>query len=162
MSRDVQSDGVQSDNVRSGDMRLVVENLDVYYDRVHVLQDVSFEIGAQPVAMVGRNGMGKTTLAKALMGLVAAESGSVRFGDRELLGAQSYRIVKAGIGYVPQGRRIWPSLSTHEHLVMVGAKASARWSVDTVTPTASSSSSMESKLNPAASNRIRSNTASEI
>ncbi|AYY13871.1 ABC transporter ATP-binding protein [Actinobacteria bacterium YIM 96077] len=114
------------------DGRLVVDGLNVYYDRVHVLQDVGFEVGAEPVAMVGRNGMGKTTLAKALLGLVPAASGSVRFGGQELLGASPYKIVKAGIGYVPQGRRIWPSLSTHEHLVMVGAKAGSRWTVDTV------------------------------
>jgi branched-chain amino acid transport system ATP-binding protein len=112
--------------------RLAVEKLNVYYDRVHILQDVSFSIGAQPVAMVGRNGMGKTTLAKALLGLLPARSGSVRFGGKEILGAQPYKIVKAGIGYVPQGRRIWRSLTTHEHLVMVGAKPGSRWTVDAV------------------------------
>lgn len=114
------------------DNRLVVDGLDVYYGRVHVLQGVSFEIGSAPVAMVGRNGMGKTTLAKALLGLVPAASGSIQFGGWELLGASPYKIVKAGIGYVPQGRRIWPSLSTHEHLVMVGAKPGSRWTVDAV------------------------------
>jgi branched-chain amino acid transport system ATP-binding protein len=116
----------------SDEARLAVENLNVYYDRVHILQDVSFTIGNEPVAMVGRNGMGKTTLAKALLGLQPARSGSVRFAGQEILGAQPYKIVKAGIGYVPQGRRIWPSLSTHEHLVMVGAKAGSRWTVDAV------------------------------
>ncbi|NDL56964.1 ABC transporter ATP-binding protein [Phytoactinopolyspora mesophila] len=116
----------------SDEARLTVENLNVYYDRVHILQDVSFSIGTEPVAMVGRNGMGKTTLAKALLGLQPARSGSVRFGGREILGSQPYKIVKSGIGYVPQGRRIWPSLSTHEHLVMVGAKAGSRWTIDAV------------------------------
>lgn len=114
------------------DHRLAVEGLHVYYDQVHILQGVSFEVGAQPVAMVGRNGMGKTTLAKTLVGLHPARAGSVVFAGRKLLGSQPYTIAKAGIGYVPQGRRIWPSLSTHEHLLMVGAKAGARWTVDAI------------------------------
>lgn len=114
------------------DHRLVVEGLEVYYDHVHILQGVSFEVGDRAVAMVGRNGMGKTTLAKTLVGLHPARAGSVVFAGRELLGLQPYSIVKAGIGYVPQGRRIWPSLSTHEHLLMVGAKAGSRWTVDAV------------------------------
>jgi branched-chain amino acid transport system ATP-binding protein len=112
--------------------RLIVKDLNAYYDRVHILQDVSFEIGAEPVAMVGRNGMGKTTLAKTLTGLHPVRSGSVTFNDRELLGKPPYRFTRAGIGYVPQGRRIWPSLSTHEHLVMVGASKDARWNIEAV------------------------------
>ncbi|MFA9431804.1 ABC transporter ATP-binding protein [Egicoccus sp. AB-alg2] len=112
--------------------RLVVSDLDVYYDQVHILQQVSFEIGDDAVAMVGRNGMGKTTLAKAIMGLVPARGGSIEFGGRSLRGRSPYQIANAGIGYVPQGRRIWPSLSTHEHLVMVGAKPADRWNVDAV------------------------------
>jgi branched-chain amino acid transport system ATP-binding protein len=112
--------------------RLVVTDLNVFYDQVHILQDVSFEIGSAPVAMVGRNGMGKTTLAKAIMGLQPARSGSVLLGGKELVGLSPYQIAGSGIGYVPQGRRIWPSLTTHEHLVMVGAKSGSRWTVDRV------------------------------
>jgi branched-chain amino acid transport system ATP-binding protein len=111
---------------------LVVTDLNVFYDQVHILQDVSFEIGAEAVSMIGRNGMGKTTLAKAIMGLQPARSGSITFAGEELLGLSPYQIAGRGIGYVPQGRRIWPSLSTHEHLVMVGAKSDARWTVDKV------------------------------
>jgi branched-chain amino acid transport system ATP-binding protein len=111
---------------------LSVRDLNVYYDQVHILQDVSFELGRRPVAMIGRNGMGKTTLAKALLGLHPSRSGSITFDGEELRGKQPYQIVNAGLGYVPQGRRIWPSLSTHEHLVMVGAKPGSRWTVDTV------------------------------
>lgn len=111
---------------------LVVSGLNVYYDQVHILQDVSFEIGHEAVAMIGRNGMGKTTLAKALMGLQPPRSGSVKLGGRELTGLSPYQIAGAGIGYVPQGRRIWPSLTTHEHLVMVGAKAGSRWTIDKI------------------------------
>jgi branched-chain amino acid transport system ATP-binding protein len=118
----------------SGDSetRLVVKDLNVYYDQVHILQDVSFEIGHEAVSMIGRNGMGKTTLAKAVIGLIPARSGSVTFGGQQLLGRSPYQIARAGIGYVPQNRRIWPSLSTHEHLVMVGAKPRDRWTVDKV------------------------------
>lgn len=112
--------------------RLVVKGLNAYYNQVHILQDVGFEIADEPVAMVGRNGMGKTTLAKTLTGIHRARSGSAVFGGRELLGRPPYRITRAGVGYVPQGRRIWPSLTTHEHLLMVGARADARWNVDAV------------------------------
>lgn len=112
--------------------RLTVRNLNAYYDQVHILQDVSFEIGAQPVAMIGRNGMGKTTLARTLTGMHPARSGSISFAGTELRGKPPYRITRAGIGYVPQGRRIWPSLSTHEHLAMVGTRSNARWNVDAV------------------------------
>ncbi len=109
-----------------------VDGLNVYYGRVHILQDVTFAVGAEPVAMVGRNGMGKTTLAKTIVGLLSAASGSVRFKDHSLLRRQPYQIVNAGIGYVPQGRRIFPSLTTHEHLAMVGASSGQRWNVDTI------------------------------
>jgi branched-chain amino acid transport system ATP-binding protein len=71
--------------------------------------------------------MGKTTLCQALMGLVPPASGSIRFEDQELAGEKSYRIASAGIGYVPQGRRIFPSLTVHEHLRIVpSAQRTAR------------------------------------
>lgn len=114
------------------DVLLRVEKLNVSYGRVHVLQDVSFEMGAQPVGMLGRNGMGKSTLVNALTGFIPASSGVVEFEKKSILGAQPYRINRAGIAYVPQGRRIFPSLSVHEHLTMVGAKKTERWSVDSV------------------------------
>ena len=111
---------------------LEVTDLNVSYGRVHVLQDVSFSMGVEPLGMVGRNGMGKTTLVNSLVGLLPAQSGAVRFGGAELVNRQPYQINRAGIGYVPQGRRIFPSLSVHEHLTMVGAKKSDRWNVDAV------------------------------
>lgn len=109
-----------------------VTDLNVYYGRVHVLQDVSFSMSHEPLGMVGRNGMGKTTLAKAAVGFVPARSGSIQFDGRDLLGRQPNEINHAGIAYVPQGRRIFPSLSVHEHLTMVGAKKSARWNVPAI------------------------------
>jgi len=109
-----------------------VNDLNVYYGRVHVLQDVSFRMGNEPLGMVGRNGMGKTTLAKAIAGFVPARSGAVEFEGKNMVGRQPYQINHAGIAYVPQGRRIFPSLSVHEHLTMVGAKRSARWNVNAI------------------------------
>jgi branched-chain amino acid transport system ATP-binding protein len=111
---------------------LDVSDLNVSYGRVHVLQEVSFSMGIEPLGMVGRNGMGKTTLLKALTGMLPVQSGSVRFDDRQLINKQPYEINRAGIGYVPQGRRIFPSLTVHEHLTMVGAKKTARWNVDSI------------------------------
>jgi len=108
---------------------LAVEGLNAYYGRAHVLQDVSFELGEQAVAIVGRNGMGKTTLCAAIMGIKPPSvSGSVRFEGTELVGKSSHRIASLGIGYVPQGRRLFPSLSVDEHLRMVsGRNGGSRW-----------------------------------
>ena len=111
---------------------LTVEKLNAYYGRGHVLHDVSFEIGREPVAVIGRNGMGKTTLCLAIMGLMARADGSVRFEGQELMGRAPYKIAGAGIGYVPQGRRLFPSLSTEEHLDMLGAGGGGRWTKEAI------------------------------
>jgi branched-chain amino acid transport system ATP-binding protein len=112
---------------------LAVDGLNAYYGRAHVLEDVGFEMGRESVAIVGRNGMGKTTLCNAIMGIRPPEvSGSIRFERQELVGRPSYRIAGAGIGYVPQGRRLFPSLTVDEHLRMIRAHGSARWSPDRV------------------------------
>ena len=97
---------------------LVVEGLDVYYGRAHALQSVSFELAHGVLGIVGRNGMGKTTLCNAITGLVKA-SGSVKLAGEETLGLTPNRITRRGIAYVPQGRRIWPSLSVDETLRLV-------------------------------------------
>jgi len=109
-----------------------VEKLNVSYGRVHVLQDISFSMGVEPLGMVGRNGMGKTTLVNAIAGMLPSQSGSIRFDDAEISNREPYQVTRAGIGYVPQGRRIFPSLSVHEHLTMVGAKKNARWNIPAV------------------------------
>jgi len=109
-----------------------VSNLNVSYGRVHVLQDVSFEMGVEPLGMVGRNGMGKTTLVNAIAGMLPAQSGSIEFEGRDVANKAPFQVTRAGIGYVPQGRRIFPSLTVHEHLTMVGAKKSARWNPDAI------------------------------
>jgi branched-chain amino acid transport system ATP-binding protein len=111
---------------------LAVSNLDVYYGRAHVLQGVTFEMGTEPIALIGRNGMGKTTLCNAIMQIRPAQStGSIAFEGTELVGRASYKIAGAGIGYVPQGRRLFESLTVDEHLRMAAPRrGSHRWTVD--------------------------------
>src|SRR5438128_1266864 len=115
------------------DALLVVEGLNAHYGAAHVLHDVSFELGEQAVAIIGRNGMGKTTLCASIMGMSPPRAtGSVRFANQELIGRPSYKIAGLGIGYVPQGRRLFPSLSVDEHLRMVAGRNGGPWSVDRV------------------------------
>jgi branched-chain amino acid transport system ATP-binding protein len=106
---------------------LVVEDVHGYYGTAHVLEGVSFSMGAEPVALIGRNGMGKSTLCAALVGLLPSATGSVRLAGQELLGKPAYKIAGAGIGFVPQGRRLFQSLTVDEHLEIVGAKSKAAW-----------------------------------
>jgi branched-chain amino acid transport system ATP-binding protein len=117
------------------DPLLVVRGLNAYYGRAHVLQDVSFELRGEPLAIIGRNGMGKTTLCAAIMSIKPPDAtGSVRFRGKELLGQPSYKIANRGIGYVPQGRRLFPSLSVDEHLRMISRRngAEGRWTSERV------------------------------
>jgi branched-chain amino acid transport system ATP-binding protein len=114
---------------------LEIEGLDAYYGAAHVLQGVSFKMGIEPVALIGRNGMGKSTLCKAIVRLLGAtgrSSGSVRLAGEELQNKPSYRIAKSGVGYVPQGRRLFTSLTVDEHLEIVGASKGADWTPDRV------------------------------
>jgi branched-chain amino acid transport system ATP-binding protein len=111
----------------SGDPLLVVEDVHGYYGTAHVLEGVSFSMGAEPVALIGRNGMGKSTLCAALVGLLGRATGSVRLEGKELLGRPAYKVASAGLGFVPQGRRLFQSLTVDEHLEIVGAKSTAAW-----------------------------------
>ena len=113
----------------SAEPLLSIRGLNGFYGRAHVLHDVRLDVGEAPVAVVGRNGMGKTTLCNAIVGMPPARIvGSICFQGEELVGLPSYKITKRGIGYVPQGRRLFPSLTTAEHLSMVGSRA-GRWTV---------------------------------
>ena len=100
---------------------LAIEGLDVFYGRAHALQSVSLQLGQGVLGIVGRNGMGKTTLCNAITGLVSA-TGSVRLAGEEILGLSAHQITQRGIAYVPQGRRVWPSLSVDETLKLVARK----------------------------------------
>lgn len=113
------------------DALLSVDGLHVYYGSSHVLHGVSLTAGREPLSIVGRNGMGKTTLCQAIMGLVPAARGDVRLAGEPLTGRRAYRVARAGIGYVPQGRRVFPSLTVDEHLRLVG-KPGGEWSVERI------------------------------
>ena len=110
---------------------LQVQDLQVYYGESHALQGVSLTLERGVLSVVGRNGMGKTTLCNAIVGLTSVRSGSIRFEGRELVGVEPHQIVRAGVGYVPQGRRLWPSLSVDETL-RLSARAKGSWTVERV------------------------------
>ena len=98
---------------------LTVENLNQYYGSSHTLHDLNFEVRAGAcTALLGRNGVGKTTLLRCLMGVVPIAGGSIRFEGREIAGLPAFRRAKLGIGYVPQGREIFPRLTVQENLLM--------------------------------------------
>ena len=110
---------------------LEIRGLNVFYGASHALQGVDLTLERGVLSVVGRNGMGKTTLCKAIMGLVPSASGSIRFAGRELLGKTPAEIARLGIGYVPQGRRLWRSLTVDEHLRLVAGKTGA-WSIERI------------------------------
>ena len=108
---------------------LEITGLDVYYGRAHALQNVSLRFDSGVLAVVGRNGMGKTTLCNAITGLVAS-TGSIKLAGEELRGLSPDRIATRGIGYVPQGRRVWPSLTVDEHFQLASKSArSGEWTI---------------------------------
>ena len=113
---------------------LEVSGLSAYYGGAQALHDVSFSMGRESVAIVGRNGMGKTTLCGAIMGMnPPSASGSVKFEGSELVGKPAYKIARAGLGYVPQGRRLFPSLTVNEHLkIAARGNGNGGWTVDGV------------------------------
>jgi uncharacterized protein (UPF0261 family)/ABC-type branched-subunit amino acid transport system ATPase component len=98
---------------------LQLQGVNVFYGRSHALQGVDLSLYSGVLSVVGRNGMGKTTMCKAIMGLVRPSSGSIRFMGEELVGRSPAEIARMGIGYVPQGRRLWRSLTVDEHLRLV-------------------------------------------
>jgi branched-chain amino acid transport system ATP-binding protein len=96
---------------------LQVSGLSAHYGRAHILDEVGFEVAAgEVVVLLGRNGAGKSTTMKAVMGLVPPSAGSVRFLDAEIAGQPPFRIARAGLGYVPEERRIFTELTVLENL----------------------------------------------
>jgi uncharacterized protein (UPF0261 family)/ABC-type branched-subunit amino acid transport system ATPase component len=111
---------------------LEVRGLDVYYGRSHALQGVDLTLDSGVLSVVGRNGMGKTTLCKTIMGLVRATGGSVRMSGEDLLSLQPAQVARLGVGYVPQGRRLWRSLTVDEHLRMIAGMRRGAWTVERI------------------------------
>lgn len=111
---------------------LKIENLHAYYGKSHVLHGVDFEVRAgEIVALLGRNGSGRSTTAKAVMGLVDCE-GSVSWKGQEIVGRKAYEVAHLGLGYVPENRDIFPTLTVHQNLMLgqKGAGKGSRWGFD--------------------------------
>jgi branched-chain amino acid transport system ATP-binding protein len=114
---------------------LVVQKLAAAYGPAQVLFDVTFAIDAgEVVTLLGRNGMGKTTTIRTLMGLVRARDGAATFGGRALIGLAPFTIAQAGLGLVPEGRQIFPTLTVEENLVATAAArfGAPQWTLPTV------------------------------
>ncbi len=111
---------------------LQVSGLNVSYGRSHALQGVDLTLASGVLSVVGRNGMGKTTLCKTIMGLTPATSGSIRFLGEEILGRPPAEIARLGLGYVPQGRRLWRSLTVDEHLKLMQRPKRGAWTVERI------------------------------
>jgi branched-chain amino acid transport system ATP-binding protein len=115
-------------------MSLAVNNLHAYYGQSHILHGVDMNVNdGEIVSLLGRNGVGRSTTCKAIMGLVAAQ-GTVRYRDRDIAGLRPDQVARCGIGYVPEDRQIFPTLSVRQNLEM-GLKQSkkfGRWNFDDV------------------------------
>jgi branched-chain amino acid transport system ATP-binding protein len=118
---------------------LTISDLNTYYGDSHTLRGVSLALPAgTALGLLGRNGMGKTTLIRSLMGYVRVARGQVRWHDRDMTNAAPERMARLGIGYVPEGRGIFPNLSVRENLVMtarVGVDGRKDWTYDRVLAT---------------------------
>ena len=111
---------------------LDIQGLNVFYGASHALQGIDLKLQGGVLSVVGRNGMGKTTLCNAIMGLVPVSSGSIVFAGQSIANRRPAEIARMGVGYVPQGRRLWPSLTVDEHLKMVAHGHDGPWSIDRV------------------------------
>ncbi|MGJ4884434.1 ABC transporter permease [Bradyrhizobium sp. HKCCYLRH3097] len=119
-------------DVRRSAPALEVRGLDVYYGHSHALQGVDLRLDSGVFSLVGRNGMGKTTLCKGIMGLLRPSAGTVRLRGNDITGLNPARIARLGVGYVPQGRRLWRSLSVDEHLRLAAGLRRGAWTVERV------------------------------
>ena len=115
---------------------LKVDAIESTYGASQVLFGIDFEVGAgQVVTLLGRNGMGKTTTVRSIMGLIKPRKGRVLFDDQELTGKPAFQVARAGLGLVPEGRQIFPNLTLEENLVATaraGSKSHQTWTLDRV------------------------------
>ena len=110
---------------------LQIRDLHIHYDQSHALQGVDLTLDEGVHAVVGRNGMGKTTLCNAIMGLLPVRRGSIRFEGGDITGLAPYQVAARGVAYTPQGRRLWPSLTVDEHLRLAG-RGGGSWTMERV------------------------------
>lgn len=109
---------------------LEVRNLETFYGKSHILRDVSLTVGkGELVALLGLNGAGKTTTMRSILGLTRAQSGSIKLDGNEIAGWPAYRIARLGVGYVPEGRRMFKSLTTLENLQLAENGRPGAWSI---------------------------------
>ena len=116
-------------------MLLAVDALHTFYGKSHVLRDVSFTVPAgQITVLLGRNGAGKTTTLRSIMGLTPPRAGAVRFKDRDITGQPPHRVFRLGVGYVPEGRQIFPHLDVGENLRLAARPAGdgTRWTLERI------------------------------
>jgi len=112
---------------------LEVDGIETAYGLSQVLFGVSLSVAAgEMVTLMGRNGMGKTTTVRSIMGLTPARAGTIRFAGAEIRGLPAYRVAQAGIGLVPEGRQIFPNLSVRENLVATAVARAGAWTLDKV------------------------------
>jgi len=115
---------------------LEVENIESYYGMSQALFGMSLKVGGgEVVTLIGRNGMGKTTTLHSIMGLVRPRAGAIRFDGADITRRAPYEIARVGLGFVPEGRQIFPNLSVRENLVATAANrhgAASPWTLDTV------------------------------
>ncbi len=112
---------------------LRIRGLQVYYGESHAIQGVDLTLDDRILSIVGRNGMGKTTLCNTVTGLKRARRGSINFAGREIVSLEPHQIARLGVGYVPQGRRVWRSLSVDEHLRLAARNGhDAMWTVERI------------------------------
>jgi len=112
---------------------LVCEGLETYYGAAHVLFDVSLRVETGQVAcLLGRNGVGKTTCLRSIMGLTPARSGSIRFKEMEIRGLPAYEVARRGVGYVPEDRRVFSELTVKDNLIVAERRRRDRtgWTLD--------------------------------
>ncbi len=118
---------------------LTLDAIQTYYGRSHILQGVSLEVAeGETVTLLGRNGAGKTTTLRSIMGLTPARGGHVQFDGRDITRAKTHRIVRAGLSFVPSGRRIFSELTVHENLLLfrgngkTAQDAASKWNIERV------------------------------
>ncbi|TNF63779.1 MAG: ABC transporter ATP-binding protein [Burkholderiales bacterium] len=122
-----------------GEPLIQASGLNTHYGASHILRGIDFTVGqGQTIGLMGRNGMGKTTLLKSIMGLVKPSGGHVRIKGRDMTGATPYEVARLGVAYVPEGRGIFGNLSVKENLVMAaraGTQGRREWTYERVLET---------------------------